>query len=51
MPTDVPKSSEVEILEQIKSDVRAALATDAAKETFNGTWLLKDVLPNGLYMH
>ena len=41
MPTDVPKSSEVEILEQIKSDVRAALATDAAKETFNGTWATK----------
>lgn len=30
----VAKSSEAEILEQIKSDVRAALATDAAKETF-----------------
>lgn len=41
MPTDVAKSSETEILEQIKSDVRAALATDAAKETFDGTWATK----------
>ncbi|WP_444104834.1 RagB/SusD family nutrient uptake outer membrane protein [Bacteroides sp.] len=38
MPTDVAKSSEAEILEQIKSDVHAALATDAAKETFDETW-------------
>lgn len=41
MPTAVPKSSEAAILEQIKSDVRAALATNAAKETFNGTWATK----------
>lgn len=41
MPTDVPKSTEAEILEQIKSDVRAALATDAAKETFDETWATK----------
>ncbi len=38
MSTDVPKSSEAEILEQIKSDVRAALATNAAKETFDEAW-------------
>ncbi len=41
MPNDVPKSSETEILELIKSDVRAALATNAAKETFDGTWATK----------
>lgn len=38
MPTDVAKSSEAEILSQIKSDVRAALATNAAKESFVETW-------------
>lgn len=41
MPNDVAKSSETEILELIKSDVRAALATNAAKETFDGTWATK----------
>lgn len=41
MPINVAKSSEVEILAQIKNDVRAALATNAAKETFEGTWATK----------
>lgn len=38
MPTDVAKSSEAEIIAQIKSDVRAALETNAAKESFNDSW-------------
>lgn len=41
MPMSVAKSSEAEIIEQIKSDVRAALATNAAKESFNSTWANK----------
>ena len=35
------KASEAEIVEQIKSDIRTALATGAAKEYFNTTWETK----------
>lgn len=38
MPTDVAKSSESDILAQIKSDVLAALETNAAKESFSKSW-------------
>ena len=41
MPTSVAKSSEKEILEQIKSDVRVALETNAAKEYFEELWATK----------
>ena len=41
MPNDVPKSSEKEIIDQIKEDVKAALATGAAKEMFEESWANK----------
>ena len=41
MPTNVAKSSEQEILEQIKSDMRTALDTNAAKEFFEDSWATK----------
>ncbi len=41
MPTDVAKSSEKEILAQIKKDVETALATGAAKESYESTWANK----------
>lgn len=41
MPNDVAKSTEAEVLAQIKSDVKAALETNAAKESFSKTWETK----------
>lgn len=38
MPTNVPKSSESEVIAQIKKDITDALATNAAKETYTETW-------------
>ena len=37
----IAKSTESQIIEQIKNDIRAALATGAAKESFNTTWETK----------
>lgn len=37
----LPKSSEAEILSQIKKDIAAAIATGAAKEAFEGEWETK----------
>jgi len=37
----VAKSPEAEVIKQIKSDILAALATGAAKETYNTTWETK----------
>ncbi len=37
----IAKSNEAEIIAQIKSDIKTALATDAAKEYFNTTWETK----------
>ena len=34
----IPQSSEAEVIEQIKTDLRTALASGAAKEHFNKTW-------------
>lgn len=41
MSMDVAKSSEKEILAQIKNDVLAALETNAAKESFDEVWQTK----------
>jgi len=38
---DLPKSSEEEIIAQIKADVKAALATGAAKSTYEEDWATK----------
>lgn len=38
MPTDVAKSSESEVITQIKKDITDALATNAAKETYTEAW-------------
>ena len=38
---NVPKSSEQEIIAQIKEDLRTAIKMDAAKEKFNTTWETK----------
>ena len=38
MPTDVAKSSESEVIAQIKKDITDALATNAAKETYTEAW-------------
>lgn len=39
--TKVPKASEAEIIAQIREDIRTALATGAAKESFDTTWETK----------
>ncbi len=41
MPTNVAKSSEAEIIAQIKYDVEAALQTGAAKEMYENSWANK----------
>lgn len=41
MPTNVAKSSEAEIIAQIKQDVEAALQTGAAKEMYEDSWANK----------
>jgi hypothetical protein len=38
---NIPKSSEEEIIAQIKSDMEAALATGAAKTTYDNDWEIK----------
>lgn len=38
MPTNIPKSTESEVIAQIKKDITDALATNAAKETYDETW-------------
>lgn len=39
--TKVAKSTEAELIEQIRSDIRTALSTGAAKESFDTTWETK----------
>lgn len=41
MPTNVPKSSESEVIAQIKKDITDALATNAAKESYTEIWANK----------
>lgn len=38
---NLPKSDEATVIEQIKNDLRQALATGAAKESFSSTWETK----------